>query len=154
AWDFDHWAQLGATGWDYASVLPFFRRMEDNERGADEWRGQGGPIAVSEVRSRYGVTDDWMRAVEQAGFPRSADLNGEVGEGVDYIQLSQKNGLRSSSAAGYLANKPLNLDLMLETQVLNIDIVDGRATGVTVRRGGEVLHLTARDGVVLSAGAL
>ena len=57
-WDYDHWAELGAVGWDYASVLPYFRRLEDNERGADEWRGQGGPIAVSEVRSRYEVTDE------------------------------------------------------------------------------------------------
>jgi choline dehydrogenase len=69
-WDYDHWAQLGATGWDYASVLPYFRRMEDNERGADEWRGQGGPIAVSEVRSRYEITNEWIEAVQQAGYPR------------------------------------------------------------------------------------
>ena len=154
AWDYNRWAQLGASGWDYASVLPFFRRMEDNERGVDAWRGQGGPIGVSEVRSRYGVTADWITAVEQAGFPRSPDLNGEHNEGVDYIQLSQRNGLRSSTAAGYLANKPLNLDVLLEAQVLKIEVANGRATGVTVRRGGEVLTLSARDGVVLSAGAL
>ncbi|HSG56200.1 MAG TPA: GMC oxidoreductase, partial [Paracoccaceae bacterium] len=79
---------------------------------------------------------------------------GEHNEGVDAIQLSQRNGLRSSTAAGYLANKPLNLDIMLEAQVLKVEITDGRATGVTVRRGGEVLTLAARDGVVLSAGAL
>jgi choline dehydrogenase len=51
-WDYDHWAALGATGWDYASVLPYFRRLEHNQRGADQWRGEGGPIHVSEVRSR------------------------------------------------------------------------------------------------------
>jgi len=153
-WDYDHWASLGATGWDYASVLPFFRRMEDNERGSDAWRGTGGPIAVSEVRSRYGVTADWITAVTEAGFPRSPDLNGEQNEGVDYIQLSQRNGLRSSTAAEYLKNKPLNLEVMTEAQVLRIDITDGRATGATVRGGGEVISLTAKDGVVLSAGAL
>jgi choline dehydrogenase len=153
-YDYDHWAQLGATGWDYDSVLPFFRRMEDNGRGADAWRGTGGPISVSEVRSRYGVTADWIDAVVEAGYPRSSDLNGEHAEGADYIQLSQKNGTRSSTARGYLANKPLNLDLMLEAQVQKIEIENGRATGVTVQRGGEVLTLAARDGVVLSAGAL
>ncbi len=153
-WDYDHWASLGAAGWDYASVLPFFRRMEDNERGADEWRGTGGPIAVSEVRSTYGVTADWITAVTQAGYPRSPDLNGQHNEGVDAIQLSQRNGLRSSSAAGYLKDKPLGLDIMLEAQVLKIELADGRATGITVRRGGEVLTLAARDGVVLCAGAL
>ena len=152
--DYDHWAELGATGWDYASVLPYFRRMEDNQRGADEWRGTGGPICVSEVRSRYDVTDHWMSAVQEAGYPRSRDLNGEQAEGVDFIQLSQRNGLRSSTASGYLKDRPANLELLLEAQVLKVEVEDGRATGVTIRRGGDVLTITAREGVVLSAGAL
>ena len=153
-WDYDHWAELGATGWDYAGVLPYFRRLEHNERGADQWRGEGGPIAVSEVRSRYEVTDEWIAAAEQAGIPRSPDLNGEVAEGVDHIQLSQRAGLRCSTAAGYLRHKPPTLEVLTEAQVLKIEIADGRAIGVTMRRGGEVRTLTARHGVVLSAGAL
>jgi choline dehydrogenase len=153
-WDYDRWAELGATGWDYASVLPYFRRMEDNERGEDEWRGKGGPIAVSEVRSRYEVTDEWIEAVQQAGYPRSVDLNGREAEGVDHIQLSQRRGLRHSAAAGYLRNKPAGLEIMLETHVLRIETADGRATGVTVRRAGQTQTLTAREGVVLCAGAL
>src|SRR5690606_33378121 len=91
-WDYDHWAELGAADWDYASVLPYFRRMEHNERGADAWRGQGGPIHVSEVRSRYEITEDWVEAAQQAGISRSRDLNGEVAEGVDFIQLSPRHG--------------------------------------------------------------
>src|SRR5690606_13715708 len=110
-YDYDRWASLGANGWDYESVLPYFRRMEDNERGADEWRGTGGPIAVSEIRSRYPVTEAWIQAVQQAGFPRSSDLNGKCAEGVDYIQLSQRSGLRCSSACGYLDNRPANLEI-------------------------------------------
>jgi choline dehydrogenase len=153
-WDYDHWAELGATGWDYASVLPYFRRLEDNERGADGWRGEGGPIAVSEVRSRYAITDEWIAAAEQAGIPRSPDLNGEIAEGVDHIQLSQCRGLRCSTADGYLRRMPGGLEIMLEAQVLKVEVADGRATGVTIRRGGEVRSLTARHGVVLSAGAL
>lgn len=153
-WDYDHWAELGATGWDYASVLPYFRRLEHNERGSDEWRGRGGPIHVSEVRSRYRITEEWIEAAEQAGIPRSPDLNGERAEGVDMIQLSQRSGLRCSTAHGYLANKPASLEILLEAQVLKLEIADGRATGVTIRRGGEVRTLTARAGVVLSAGAL
>lgn len=153
-WDYDRWAELGATGWDYASVLPYFRRMEDNARGADPWRGQGGPIAVSEVRSRYPVTDDWIEAAEQAGIARSPDLNGEIAEGVDHIQLSQRGGLRCSTAVGYLRRKPATLEVLTEAQVLRIEIANGRATGVTLRRGGEVLTRTSRHGVVLSAGAL
>jgi choline dehydrogenase len=153
-WDYDHWAELGATGWDYAGVLPYFRRMEDNERGADRWRGQGGPIAVSEVRSRYEITDDWIEAVQQAGYPRSLDLNGESAEGVDHIQLSQRRGLRHSTAAAYLRRKPPSLEILLEAQVLKIETSGGHATGVTVRRGGEVSTLSASEGVVLCAGAL
>ncbi|MEO6040665.1 MAG: GMC family oxidoreductase N-terminal domain-containing protein [Croceibacterium sp.] len=153
-WDYDEWARLGASGWDYASVLPYFRRLEHNERGADQWRGEGGPIHVSEVRSRYEITEDWVEAAEEAGIPRSADLNGETAEGVDFIQLSQRRGLRCSTAHGYLERKPPTLEVMTEAQVLRIDTAGGRATGVTVRRGGEVITLTARRGVVLSAGAL
>jgi len=153
-WDYDHWAELGATGWDYASVLPYFRRMEDNERGADRWRGKGGPIAVSEVRSRYEVTDEWIEAVQQAGFPRSPDLNGEHAEGVDHIQLSQRRGLRHSTAAGYLRRGSDRLQIVVEAQVLRIEIDGGRATGVTLRHLGRTETLTARAGVVLCAGAL
>ena len=153
-WDYDHWAELGAQGWDYASVLPYFRRLEDNERGEDEWRGKGGPISVSEIRSRYAVTDRWMDAVAEAGFPRSKDLNGERAEGVDLIQLSQRGGLRCSSARGYLANRPANLEVMLDAEVLRVDVENGRAAGVTVRRDGQAQALRAAEGVVLSAGAL
>jgi choline dehydrogenase len=128
--------------------------MEDNERGADQWRGQGGPMAVSEVRSRYPITDEWIEAVQQAGYPRSLDLNGESAEGVDHIQLSQRRGLRHSTAAGYLRRKPPTLDILTEAQVLKVETEGGRATGVTVRRGGEVTTMTAREGVVLCAGAL
>ena len=153
-WDYDHWAELGATGWDYASVLPYFRRMEDNERGADDWRGEGGPIAVSEVRSRYEVTEEWIVAAEQAGIARSPDLNGETAEGVDRIQLSQRGGLRCSVADGYLRQRPGGLEILTEAQVLKVEVAEGRATGVTIRRGGETRTLTVRCGVVLSAGAL
>jgi choline dehydrogenase len=153
-WDYDHWAELGAAGWDYASVLPYFRRMEDNQRGADEWRGQGGPIAVSEIRSRYEITDDWIEAVQQAGYPRSLDLNGREAEGVDHIQLSQRRGLRHSTAAAYLGRKPSSLEILLQAQVLKIETSGDRATGVTIQRGGEVSTLSALEGVVLCAGAL
>jgi choline dehydrogenase len=153
-WDYDRWAELGAAGWDYASVLPYFRRMEDNERGADEWRGEGGPIAVSEVRSRYEVTGEWIEAAQQAGIPRSPDLNGEMAEGADYIQLSQRGGLRCSTADGYLRQMPGGLEILTGAQVLKVEVEEGRATGVTIRRGGEVRTLTARQGVVLSAGAV
>ncbi len=97
-WDYDEWARLGAGGWSHADVLPFFRRLESNERGADPHRGADGPVSVAESRARWPVTDRWVEAVQQAGVPRSADLNGAQPEGVDYVQVSQRNGLRHSSA--------------------------------------------------------
>ena len=155
-WDYDEWAREGALGWDYASVLPYFRRLEDNERGADAWRGTGGPIAVSEGRARYPITDAWIAAAQQAGIARSSDLNGEQAEGVDYVQVSQRSGTRCSAARGYLherkgGNAP---HILLEAQVLRIIVEDKRATGIVYLQDGQEKRLAARHGVVLSAGAM
>ena len=155
-WDYDEWAREGALGWDYAAVLPYFRRLEDNERGADAWRGTGGPIAVSEGRARYPITDAWITAAQQAGIARSTDLNGQQAEGVDYVQVSQRSGTRCSAARGYLherkgGNAP---HILLEAQVLRIIVEDKRATGIIYLQDGQEKRLTARHGVVLSAGAM
>lgn len=154
-WDYDNWAQLGAAGWDYQSVLPYFRRMEDNERGADEWRGTGGPISVSEGRARYPITDDWISAAEQTGLVRR-DLNGQSAEGVDYVQVSQRDGTRCSSARGYLHDFKGGTppETLLEAQVLRIIIEDGRAVGIDYMQDGVRKTLRAKRGVVLSAGAM
>ncbi len=155
-WDYDEWARLGAVGWDYESVLPYFRRMEDNERGADAWRGTGGPIAVSEGRARYPITDQWIAAAQAAGIPRSPDLNGQSAEGVDYVQVSQRNGTRCSAARGYLHERRGGKapTILLEAQLLRIRIEDGRAVGIDYWQDGVEKTLRARHGVVLSAGAM
>ncbi len=153
-WDYDHWAELGASGWDYPGVLPYFRRLEHNARRTDEWRGQGGPVAVSEVRSRYDITARWVEAAMQAGIRRSPDLNGEQAEGVDLVQVSQRRGLRASTAAAYLSPSPEGLELLDRAEVLRIEVEHGRAVGVTLRREGIERTIRARAGVVLSAGAL
>ncbi|WIW90988.1 GMC family oxidoreductase N-terminal domain-containing protein (plasmid) [Sphingobium sp. V4] len=155
-WDYDEWAQLGAEGWDYQSVLPYFRRLEDNERGADAWRGVGGPIAVSEGRARYPITDQWIAAAQAAGISRSSDLNGEKAEGVDYVQVSQRGGERCSAARGYLhdrrgGNAPR---ILLEAQLLRLLIERDRVVGILYRQDGVEKELRARHGVVLSAGAM
>ncbi len=155
-WDYDQWARLGAVGWDYESVLPYFRRMEDNERGTDAWRGTGGPIAVSEGRARYPITDQWIAAAQAAGIPRSPDLNGQSAEGVDYVQVSQRNGTRCSAARGYLHERRGGKapHILLEAQLLRIRIEDGRAVGIVYWQDGVEKTLRARHGVVLSAGAM
>lgn len=156
AWDYDHWAELGADGWDYASVLPYFRRMEDNERGSDAWRGTGGPLSVSEGRARYPITDAWIDAAVSAGIERSPDLNGRSAEGVDYVQTSQRAGLRWSSAAAYIHNSPhrQRLEVALEAQVLKILVEHGRATGVVFSQNGQQRIVRATGGVVLCAGTM
>ena len=156
SWDYDHWAELGADGWDYRSVLPYFRRMEDNERGADAWRGKGGPLAVSEGRARFPITDAWVAAAVSAGHSRSKDLNGEIAEGVDYVQVSQRGGMRCSSAAAYIHSSPHReqLEVLLEAQVLKIVVEDGRATGIVCTQDGQTRTIGASAGVVLCAGAM
>ena len=155
-WDYDHWAELGARGWDYQSVLPYFRRMERNERGEDAHRGGSGPLSVSEGRAVYPLTRAWIEAAEQAGVPRSHDLNGESAEGVDLIQLSQRRGWRHSTAAAYVrpAMKRPNLTVELNATVRRIRIEDGRAVGVELEQDGQVRSIDARRGVVVCGGSL
>lgn len=154
-WDFANWHRMGATGWDYASVLPYYRRMERFEAGEDAWRGGSGPVAVSHVRARYPVTDAWIEAAQQAGVPRSPDLNGRQAEGVDYVQTNQHNGLRCSSADAYLGRHGGRLKVVTGRQVTRIELVDGRARRVHWRADdGSTGVYEGRAGVVVSAGAM
>ena len=101
--DFDHWRQLGNAGWSFEDVLPFFRRAEHQERGADALHGTGGPLAVSNVSEPHPLCEAFIEAAQQAGFPRNDDFNGPTQEGVGYFQLTTRNGRRCSTAVGYLA---------------------------------------------------
>ena len=155
-WDYDRWAELGARGWTYEDVLPFFRRMETFRGGDSRWRGSTGPISVSHGRVHYPIVDDWIRAAESCGVPRTSDHNGEnPGEGTDYAQVTQRNGLRSSSTAYLkLPGVGKHLQVQLESQVRRILIEDGRAVGVEFDREGRTTRIRARAGVVLAAGSL
>lgn len=155
-WDYDNWAAMGAQGWDYASVLPYFRRMETNERGADDWRGGDGPLSVAEGRARYPIVDHWIAAAERAGVDHAGDLNGRQAEGVDHVQVSQRGGMRCSSAAAFLERLPADRapGMLLHAQVQRIVIEEGRATGVDYVRHGRSETLRSRYGVVVSAGAI
>lgn len=155
--DYDRWAhEEGATGWDYDSVLPYFRRGETSTRGADAWRGGDGPLSVDEVRMQHPLTARWMDAAVAAGIPRCPDLNGEHAEGVDRVQASQRQGWRASTSAEYLhpIRARANLKIALQAEVEQLLIEGGRVTGVRYQQGGQALTAHARGGVVLSAGAL
>lgn len=155
-YDYDNWADLGATGWAYDDVLPYFKKLETNERGADDYRGGNGPLSVSEVRAPSPLTKRWLEAAQNIGIKRCDDLNGADAEGVDYVQSSQKNGKRHSASAAYLwpvvARK--NLTVWTNTSVVKVNFNGNVATGVSASKGNEIIEITAQRGVVLTAGSL
>ncbi len=154
--DFDHWRQLGNAGWSYADVLSYFKRAEDQERGADALHGAGGPLAVSDLRDRHPLCEAFIQSALALGFPRNDDFNGATQEGVGYYQLTTRNGRRCSTAVGYLrpAAKRRNLRILTETLAERIRFDGRRSTGVEVTRGGEKLFVGARREVILSGGAI
>lgn len=154
--DYDRWAAEGAKGWDYASVLPVFKRLETNERGADDYRGGAGPLRVSEGRDHSHLVDEWIEAAVDSGVARSPDLNGARTEGVDFVQVTQKNGVRQSAASAYLegALKRKNLTLIANAQVTRILFDGKRAAGVDYVQHGRRASIRARRGIVVSGGAV
>jgi choline dehydrogenase-like flavoprotein len=141
--DFDGWAEAGCTGWSYDEVLPYFKRSEDNERGENEFHGVGGPLAVSDSRSMSRFTDLMLEAAVQAGYEHIDDLNVDRPEGVSRFQLTQRNGLRCSTADGYLhpAEGRPNLEVTSGVFVERLLLEGDRAVGVreTIRAEREVI---------------
>jgi choline dehydrogenase-like flavoprotein len=101
--DYDEWAAGGARGWSYRDILPYFIRSEDNERGADDYHGVGGPLHVSDSRANNPVVDAYLEAAVQAGHVPNADFNGAAQTGVGRHQLTQHNGMRWSTADAFLS---------------------------------------------------
>lgn len=156
AQDFDHWRQLGNAGWSFRDVLPYFKRAEDQERGADEYHGAGGPLGVSDVRMENPLCEAYIAACVSAGIPRTTDFNGASQEGVGYYQLTTRYGRRCSTAVGYLnpVRSRKNLSIITDAAVLRIALDGRRAAGVIYKRRGERRTLNARREVLLAAGAI
>jgi choline dehydrogenase-like flavoprotein len=153
--DYDDWAAGGANGWSYDEVLPYFKRGEDNERGESRYHGVGGPQAVSDSRSMHPLVDQMLEAAVQAGHPANDDLNGETQDGVGRFQLTQRNGLRCSTADAYLhpvADRP-NLEVRHSCFVERIVFDGRRAVGVETVRLGVRETIRAEREVIVSAGA-
>jgi len=114
--DYDEW---GVSGWSWADMLPYFLKAEDNERGASEWHAVGGPLPVSEGRSRNPIADAFVEAGVQAGLARNPDFNGPAQDGVGLYQVTQRGGMRASAAVAYLhpAMQRPNLTVMPFMQV-------------------------------------
>jgi choline dehydrogenase len=153
--DFDQWAALGCKGWDYDSVLPYFKRAETFEGGADSYRGGDGPLHVSFSRASHPLADAFVKAAQQAGLPLNRDYNAASTGGVAYTQVSQRRGWRNSTARAYLAPARRRKNLTVKTNSAATRILfDGkRATGVEYSRRGVLERAQARQEVILSAGA-
>ncbi|MEM6905752.1 MAG: GMC family oxidoreductase N-terminal domain-containing protein, partial [Pseudomonadota bacterium] len=154
--DYDHWRQLGNPGWGSEDVLPYFKRAEDNERGGDDWRGEGGPLKVSDLRDRREICDAFIAAAEAEGIPHNPDFNGAEQEGVGYFQTTSAGGLRCSSAVGYLKPARNRANLKIETGALasRLHLKDKRVTGVYYLQDGVEKFAECRGEVVLSGGAI
>ncbi|MDH3658939.1 MAG: GMC family oxidoreductase N-terminal domain-containing protein [Alphaproteobacteria bacterium] len=155
--DFDRWRQLGCAGWSYADVLPYFRRAEDQERGADEFHGEGGPLAVSNSRARHPLSDAFIEAAIQAGIPANDDFNGAVQEGIGYYQLSARSGRRCSTARGYLRQAKGRKNLAVVTHALasTLSFEGKRCRGVRfLDADGVEREVLAGRCVILAAGAI
>jgi choline dehydrogenase len=155
--DYDGWAAEGNPGWAWRDVFPVFRALEDCEAGADEWRAVGGPVHITDASKRqHPLTDRFVKAGLEAGFPFNPDFNGASQEGVGIYQINTKNGWRMSAAKAFLkpALKRTNLMLFTRAQATRVLLSGRRATGIEVMRRGRRSALVARREVILAAGSL
>src|SRR4030088_1599774 len=158
--DYDHWRQLGLTGWGFDDVLPVFRRLEDHFLGESEHHGTGGGWRIEAPRLSWDVLDAVGEAAREMGIRKTSDFNTGDNEGVGYFHVNQKRGRRWSSARGFLKPALARPNLRLETRVLvdRLIIENGRATGVHFteggEQGGEIIEARAKGEVILSAGAI
>jgi choline dehydrogenase len=153
--DYDGWAALGCTGWSYPDVLPYFRRAEDQARGANEYHGVGGPLAVSDLRHVNPLSQVFVEAARAVGIPANDDFNGARQEGVGLYQVTQREGRRCSAAVAYLAPVRGRANLAVVTHALatRVLVERGRVTGLEYVVRGRVERVAAPE-VVLSGGAV
>ncbi len=154
--DYDHWAQQGNPGWGWSDVLPYFKRAEHNERGADALHGTGGPLNVRDLTSPNRFGPVFVQAGVQAGYPANPDFNGPTQEGVGLYQVTHKNGERFSAAKAYVTphlSRP-NLRVVTGAHATRILLEGRRAVGVEYRQGGTLHTLRCTREVLLAAGAL
>jgi len=129
--DYDHWRQLGNEGWSFEDVLPYFKRSEDREGGADEYHGAGGPLRVSDIPDRREICEAFIEAAVKTGVPFNEDYNGATQEGVSYFQTTSRNGRRCSASVAYLRPARNRSNLRVETNALTSRVIieDGREIG-------------------------
>jgi choline dehydrogenase len=154
--DYDRWAALGNKGWSFKEVLPYFKKSEDQERGASEYHGVGGPQKVSDLRLRRPIADQFIKAANEVGIPFNEDYNGAEQNGVGYYQQTAHKGFRWSAAKGFLrpARKRPNLTVMVRAQTTRILFEGLKAVGIVYQKNGKLHQVRANEEVILSAGAI
>ena len=154
--DYAMWESLGAVGWGYADVLPYFRKAEDNNRFCNEVHGMDGPLGVSDIDHIHPLTRAWLQACQQTGLPLNPDFNSGDPAGCGLYQITARNGRRSSAAVAYLkpARRRANLSVRTGARVLRVLVEQGRAVGVEFVSAGKTHVIRARREVILSAGAI
>jgi choline dehydrogenase len=154
--DFDEWRAMGNTGWSYDEVLPYFKRSEHNSRGASEYHGAGGPLAVSDFRGRHPLSSAFVESAIAVGMSRTDDFNGNEPEGAGFFQATMRRGRRCSSADAFVRpiQRRRNLTVLTSVHVTRI-IFDGRrAVGVAYIRDAREEIARAEREVIVSCGAL
>ncbi len=157
AQDFDHWRQLGNTGWSWDDVLPFFRRSEGAIDPADPaLHGTDGPLTVSPITERHELCEAYIRSARELGIPETTDFNGADQEGVGYYHTTSRNGLRMSAAKAFLkpAMKRPNLRVLTRALASRVTLDGRRATGVDAVIAGKPAHIKAAREVILCGGAI
>ncbi len=155
--DYDLWAaEEGCEGWEYRSVLPYFKRAEDNQRFADDYHAYGGPLGVSMPVSALPICDAYIRAGQELGIPYNPDFNGRQQAGVGFYQLTQRDRRRSSASMAYLApiRDRRNLEVRTGARVARILVEKNRAVGVEVAGSGGLETIRAEREVLVSSGAI
>jgi choline dehydrogenase len=154
--DYAMWEELGAVGWGYSDVLPYFKKAEDNNRFCNETHGIDGPLGVSDIDQIHPLTRAWLKACQQTGLPLNPDFNSGDPAGCGLYQITARNGRRSSASTAYLdpARKRKNLSVRTKSRVLRVVLDKGRAIGVEYFSGGKTHLVRARREVILSAGAI
>src|SRR5262245_39683888 len=154
--DYDIWRQLGNAGWSWDDVLPYFKNSEDFFRGGDDLHGCNGELRVEDVRVRWDILDAFRDAAEQVGIPKTNDYNAGNYEGSAYFHMTQRRGVRWSTATAFLkpaAQRP-NLRVLTNAQVKRVRIEGKRAVGVEFWQGGTLVSATVRREVIVAAGAI
>jgi choline dehydrogenase len=154
--DYDRWAEGGARGWAFADVLPVFKKQEDWEGGANEWRGVGGPIHIRRPRNPHPLAPAFIEAARQMGMPILDDVNGPMRPGAGYINMNiAVDGTRVSAVSAFLRpalSRP-NLTLLLNTQVVKLTLKGTRCVGVKITTDGAEKDVAAKE-VILAAGSI